>query len=146
MRYDDLSDEVLLCLCVYREARGEADLGKRGVAHTVLNRVKADKFFGHDIRSVILKPWQFSSFNANDPNADLWPPGQNNTAWAECTEIVAKVLSGQDADITNGAVYYHDVSLNQPPAVWGSVELTLETGRLKFYRPAPAEFPAMEDV
>ena|SRR5438034_2255785 len=135
MRYDELSDEVLCALCVYREARGEGELGKRGVAHVILNRMKANKFFGHDVRSVILKPYQFSSFNASDPNVDVWPHKENDAAWTECVDTAGKVLLGQDPDLTNGALYYFSPPLTEPPHAWGPVELTLETGNLKFYKP-----------
>jgi len=71
--YSELSALDLMKLCVWREARGEGMLGKRGVAQVIQNRANDPSWWGHDIRSVILKPWQFSSFNMADPNSEKWP-------------------------------------------------------------------------
>ena len=137
--YKDLSDLTLLELCVWREARGESSDGKRAVAHTIRNRVYgATKWWGHDWHSVILHPYQFSSFNANDPNADKWPD-DTDSSFAECCQAALPVYLGNDTDLTQGATYYHDTSMGWPHA-WGNAadyELTLELGRLKFYKPIP---------
>ncbi len=137
--YKDLSDLVLLELCVWREARGESLDGKRAVAHVIRNRVYgATKWWGHDWQSVILHPWQFSSFNAADPNADKWPD-DTDPSFAECCQAAVPVYLGSDTDLTNGATYYHDTSMGWPHA-WGNpadYELTLELGRLKFYKRIP---------
>ena len=63
-----LSDVELLALCIYGESRGELHIGKCGVAHVVLNRVKRHPRYGTGIKGVILKDKQFSCFNENDPN------------------------------------------------------------------------------
>jgi N-acetylmuramoyl-L-alanine amidase len=137
--YAHLSELELLALCVWREARGEGLLGKRGVAHVIQNRAAHPRWWGGpSLHSVILKPWQFSSFNPGDANAEKWP-GDCNPWFVDCEEICQAVLRGADEDITGGATSYHDISI--PPPAWatdGSNELTLAVGRLKFYRLAPA--------
>ena len=43
-----------------------------------------DEWWGDDWESVVLHPWQYSSFNANDPNAVKLPGNPNNDAvWKE---------------------------------------------------------------
>ena len=135
--YSDLSDLSLMALCCYREARGEPFDGKRGVCHVIANRAAKPGWWGRDVPSVILKPWQFSSFNTTDPNSLIWPL-DNDPAWTQCLAAAAGILVGQDPDLTSGATYYHDISIPFPKA-WGAESgyvNTLIVGRLKFYRPA----------
>jgi N-acetylmuramoyl-L-alanine amidase len=135
--YGELSALDLMKLCVWREARGEGILGKRGVAHVIQNRADDPSWWGHDIRSVILKPWQFSSFNAADPNSDKWP-ADGDPSFQDCEQICEAVEARKDEDITAGATSYYDISI--PPPAWaadGSNVLTLSVGRLQFYKLAP---------
>jgi N-acetylmuramoyl-L-alanine amidase len=136
--YSELGALDLMKLCVWHEARGEGILGKRGVAHVIQNRANDPSWWGHDVRSVILKPWQFSSFNAADPNSDKWP-ADSDTSFQDCAEVCEAVAAGKDADVTGGATSYYDISI--PPPAWaanGSNVLTLAVGRLRFYRLASA--------
>jgi cell wall hydrolase len=136
--YNELSPLDLMKLCVWREARGEGMLGKRGVAHVIQNRADDPSWWGHDVRSVILKPWQFSSFNAADPNSCKWP-ALGDSSFQDCENICEAVSAGKDEDVTSGATSYYDTSI-QPPkwAADGINVLTLAVGRLRFYKPAPA--------
>jgi spore germination cell wall hydrolase CwlJ-like protein len=129
--YAALSDKDLMALCVWREARGEGILGQRGVAHCIKNRADDPMWWGHDIRSVILKPFQFSSFNVGDPNEKLWPLG-DDPQLLEISPMCDSVLAGTDKDITDHAQFYHDVSVTPP---WAEdYILTLQVGRLLFYK------------
>ena len=132
--YDKLTPVQLMELCVYREARGEGMIGKRGVAWVIQNRATHPGWWGHDIRGVVTKPFQFSSFNANDPNSNVWP-ADNDPAFLDCVTACGGVLAGTDTDPTSGANYYHDISIETPLA-WTNAGyiLTLSTGRLLFYR------------
>jgi spore germination cell wall hydrolase CwlJ-like protein len=132
--YESLSSEILMALCCWREARGEGMLGKRGVCHVILTRATHDSWWGSSITSVILKPFQFSSFNMNDPNSVLWPE-DNDVSWVDSQIAAEDCMDGTDEDPTSGAQYYHDVSIPTPPD-WiaaGYVE-TIQIGRLKFFR------------
>jgi len=129
--YQDLTDAELLGLCVYREARGEPDEGKRGVAHVVMNRVKAPSWWGTSVLTVVTHPWQFSSFNENDPNVDIWPK-DTDPVWADCLTIAENVLDGTAEDLTDGCNSYYDVSI--PPPRWAGTNPALAIGRLRFYK------------
>ena len=66
--YSDMSDLELLSLCVWREARGEGLLGKRGVAHVVKNRSDQPGWWGQTfIKAVILKPDPIFQFQPRRP-------------------------------------------------------------------------------
>ena len=51
----------------WRECREESTGAPRGIFHTVVNRAAKAGWWGTDVVSVILKPFQFSSFNLDDP-------------------------------------------------------------------------------
>jgi cell wall hydrolase len=135
--YSNMSDIALMALCAYREARGEPLATKLAVCHVVQNRAKKPGWWGINTQSVILRPWQFSSFNDGDPNSDVWPGDINDRAWTDSLSAASAVLYGSDPDPTDGATYYHDSSIRFPSA-WGSESdyiKTLTVGRLTFYRP-----------
>lgn len=129
--YSDITDQDLLALCIYREARGEGLLGKRGVAWTVLNRVKRPSWWGTTIREVILHKWQFSSFNEDDPNSDVWPR-DTDPVWVDCVDEAGTAISGESQDPTSGAVYYFSPPLTIPPHAWGNVQVLIKIGNLTF--------------
>jgi N-acetylmuramoyl-L-alanine amidase len=130
--YNTLSDLELCALCVWREARGEGLLGKRGVAHVILNRASQPGWWGTTVQSVILFPWQFSSFNPGDPNADQWP-ADNDPSYSDSLTVAEDVLVNGDTDITSGATSYYDISIPAPE--WSkTMILTLAVNRLKFYK------------
>jgi N-acetylmuramoyl-L-alanine amidase len=132
--YSELSNEQLLALCAWREADSQGDDGMRGVAHVIKNRADHPSWWGVDIPSVILKPWQISSFNHGDAGEHRWP-ADNNTQWQAAQFIAEDVLDGSDTDLTEGATNYYDVSI-EPPGWTVSMVLILSVGRLRFYRDA----------
>jgi N-acetylmuramoyl-L-alanine amidase len=150
--YDQLSDLVLLELCVWREARGESFEAKRAVAWVIHNRTIEPKWWnGHiagSISRVVLYPWQFSSFNQGDINHDKWPY-DDDPSFAECCAAALPVYMGSDkVDPTNGATAYYDTSITFPKA-WGEEsdwENTLNVGRLRFWKLKPVLRTTAEEV
>lgn len=84
----------VLALCVWREARGESPRGKRLVAQTIENRVQ-DKRWPETYVGVITQPFQFSSFNANDPNATKFP-SETDEGWPACVAAADAVLESAE--------------------------------------------------
>lgn len=125
---------ILLAVCIWREARGETIEGKQAVAWTVNNRVLNPGWWGHTLSSVILMPWQFSSFNSGDPNAVKWPtPGDQS--WIDSLTVATGVLGGTLPDNTGGATSYFDNSIAPPSwATDGSNTKTVSIGNLNFYK------------
>ncbi len=120
---------LLTALCVWREARGEKYEGKLGVVWTLRNRCKAAPAQGwkHDMAGNILKPWQFSSFNADDPNSQKYPV-DGTPDWLDCL----KAAADESPDPTNGATFYFSRPLHEAPKVWGNVVITAVIGGLTF--------------
>lgn len=132
-------DQTLLALCLWREARGEPLITtKQAVAWSIRNRVMNPEWWGRSWWSVILFPWQYSSFNHQDINSTKWPI-EFDGEWKECLAVAADVGGDQPitADPTHGAVSYFDMSLDTDPPKWatdGSFVHTCDWGRLHFYK------------
>jgi N-acetylmuramoyl-L-alanine amidase len=116
--YNDLTDAELYALCVWRESSNQQPLAQTGVAWTIRNRVEHPGWWGDSYRTVILKPWQFSSFNVSDPNNTRWPE-DGDESWPQVQAICTGVLDGTIPDPTNGATSYYDNSISFPKA-WGN--------------------------
>lgn len=130
-----------LALTIWGEARGEGATGMRAVAHVIKNRRDSpnDRRYGATIRQVCTKPWQFSCWNANDPNsakltvarmAQL-PTGRDASAWFAARSIAVSVLTGAYRDITNGALFYHTAAVD--PSWDDNMRLVAKIGRHLFY-------------
>ena len=133
--YNELTPEQLMALAIWREARGEPMMGKVGVGYVISNRAHNPSWWGSDTKSVILKPWQFSSFNANDPNTNLWPDDVD-PSWVDSQSAASVVYNGTMQDPTDGAVNYKVSSIPWPKG-WGEKSAYVETtviGNHTFYR------------
>ena len=132
----DMYSVVLLALCIWREARGELYDAKTGVAWTIKNRVAKPGWWGHSWVSVILQPWQFSSFNHNDPNSGKFPT-EADPSWQDSLDVAYKVFNDAIPDPTGGATSYFDKSMDSDPPKWssdGSNVKTVDLGALHFYK------------
>jgi len=141
--FRELDDDKLLALVIYGEARGESYGGKVGVASVILNRLKKGGWFGKTIKDVILKPFQFSCFNDNDPNRiKLLAIAQNwelfykkDKALRECYDIASKFLDPNDIsmlkDNVSGATHYKTKNCK---AYWADkMQLVAVIGNHEFY-------------
>lgn len=125
----------LLARTIWGEARGEGYTGMQAVANVVMNRVERPGWWGHSVPTVCLKPWQFSCWNADDPNL---PKVQSVTLddpnFVTATEIAQAAIDGTLPDITNGATSYKESSLKWPHD-WGlEVRPLAVIGNHSFYR------------
>ena len=126
----------LLPLVIWREARNQPLEAMIGVAWTIRNRVNKPGWWGSDWPSVILRKWQFSSFNWNDPNYQKFPIG-NEPEWELCLRAAADVFTNSVSDLTEGATHYYDKSLDATPPNWavdGSMVRTVSIGAFRFFR------------
>jgi spore germination cell wall hydrolase CwlJ-like protein len=135
----------LLAATAWGEARSEGEDGMRAVAHVMVNRV--GERFGDNLETVILAPKQFSVWNAGDPNRPLVRnperyarSGENRETWEVAQQVAREVLSGQSADPTNGALFYHTRAIRPWWSRYG--EGRQEIGAHVFYRDVPAQFRA----
>lgn len=111
------SDIDILARTVYGEARGESISGQEAIASVVLNRVEFSKkrggyWWGNTIAGVCQKPWQFSCWNARDPNLPVIKAiKDSDLAFCICKRIALRAIAGLLEDQTSGATHYHTKQL-----------------------------------
>ena len=126
-----------LARTIYGEARGERVLGKEAVAAVVLNRVRRARrhgryWWGSTIHEVCRRPWQFSCWNASDPNrAKIEAVDGRNRTFRTCLRVAERALRGELEDPTDGATHYHAAGVAPP---WSRGRRpSAEIGRHIFY-------------
>ena len=126
---------VLAALTMLGEARGESTAGKKGVLWTIRNRRriaedyakrkggKAHPLFGNgSLASCVLAKWQFSCWNAGDPNVAFLSKIVNTRGdslgkgmWAVAYALAHQVEAAEwKDDPTYGATHYCTIPL------WGT--------------------------
>ena len=126
--------EELACLTevMYFEARGESLAGKHAVAMTVLNRVRS-KRFPNTVCAVVkqgkgeLHKCQFSYYCDGHPERI-----HEERAYLEIKELARSILESGAADRTDGATYFHTVSVS--PSWAEQMQMTARIGHHVFYR------------
>jgi spore germination cell wall hydrolase CwlJ-like protein len=95
-------------LTLWGEARGEGSAGMAAVACVVLNRVRRQTYWGKNVTEVCRKPYQFSCWNANDPNRTaLLRLNAQSPDLAGALTIARLAIENQLPDSTAGATHYH---------------------------------------
>lgn len=125
----------LLAMLVWGEARGTTFKEKVSVAWVVKNRKDYPSWWGSGWQGVILKPYQFSCFNATDPNRQkMREPLEYDSqeVWEECCIAAAVVYSDIVEDPTGGADHYFSGSLT--PSWANNQQPTAIIGPFKFYK------------
>lgn len=141
MTADQAYEFSLLVLVLWREARGEGSDAQHGVAWVIKNRAAKGGWWGKTIPEVILKPFQFSSFNGPDKNghvdanATKFPVPTTDPAFGSCLLAAKHVYEETVPDPTGGACWYHDTSI-APPTWTEKLVKTIQIGKLIFYKEA----------
>ncbi|SDZ94772.1 cell wall hydrolase [Rubrimonas cliftonensis] len=110
----DSAAEALGCLAlnVYHEARSEGAIGRRAVAHVTLNRMR-DPRFPDDVCGVVTQSaggsCQFSWWCDGRSDAP-----RNMQAFELSARAAARVMAGQIADPTDGALYFLPKRMGRP--------------------------------
>lgn len=121
---------------IWGEARGERFEGMRAVAHVIKNRAARGGWWGNTPAAVCRKPWQFSCWNANDPNnAKLPKLTARDHMFPEALEVAELVLTTDDPDPTGGATHYHTHAVS-PKWAAGLTPCAVIGGH-RFYRDVP---------
>lgn len=131
--FEKLNPEELLSLCIAGEARGEDVKGMMAVGCVVRNRLEA-RGAGKTYQEVILRPYQFSCFNTNDPNREFLLEFDFNTGSGRFFRWIARgIISGMIPDLVGGATHYHAKRIPKPRG-WDGMEPVAEIGNHIFYK------------
>lgn len=132
-----LSSRDLLARLLFGEARGEVLAGQVAVANVVMNRVKLGGWYGLTVKDVMLKPWQFSCFNEDDPNLRLTASPPMREPYTLCEMIAELALDGLLKDNTDNSTHYFnpDVVPGRWPKPWNRAQMVFrkKIGRHEFY-------------
>jgi len=100
------SDKVLMARMLYGEARSCSRNERIAVGYSVINRVNDGKRWnGGDVRSVILKPKQYSCFNQGDPNLEKIK-NPDMRFFYDCLISAGAVLDGRYSQLNKGQTHY----------------------------------------
>lgn len=102
--------QLVLAQTLYGEARGEGAGGMEAVAAVIMNRAEIGGWWGDSVISVCKAPWQFSTWNAGDPNRPIIEakrPGEGDAVFDQAWEIASRAIAGELSDPTGGATHYH---------------------------------------
>ena len=118
---------VLLSLLVCREAQFEPYVGQLAVAQTVINRADHPGWWGHDARSVILAPYQYSPMTVpGDAGLTRW------TVTASCRQAAQDALARTSPMVPPGADSFYAEYIKAPK--WATPErFVKQVGTHKFY-------------
>ena len=103
------SNVSLLALCGWREARSRPHGHDRRLLERAKSRLPSgDLLVGGILPGVILHPYQYSSFNHDDPNALLLPADPaSDPSWADALQAAQDVYTPATPDPTLGATHYY---------------------------------------
>ena len=126
-------DVQCMALNIYWEANRSSELDLRAVAHVTFNRASASGFPGSvcDVvtqggeRPLYTCQFQWWCDGRSDEPTDL-------AAWRRALRIAEEVLSGQDDDPTDGALFFHNSSVT--PSWSQELQRTIRIGDHIFYR------------
>jgi N-acetylmuramoyl-L-alanine amidase len=102
-------DIDILARTIYGEARSESMEGKIAVAHVVLNRLKAGKWFsGKTIAETCLLKSQFSCWLQGDPNRKIIDDvTMDDPHFQDSMYVAIGCIRGFLKDNTRGSSHYH---------------------------------------
>lgn len=99
------------------------------IYHVIRNRTLASRNgWPKDMEQVCLQPWQFSCWNATDPQRSLYPSPTDPSY-----ELTLPIISTLSEDPTGGATAYFDISIT-PPSWATPARFTVQIGRLRFFK------------
>ena len=112
-----LSELDIIACTIWGEARNQGERGMEAVACVIANRARSRYRKNKNAAAVCLDRWQFSCWNAADPNL---PQLRRISASGDAQYVIAKrlaalVLADTMGDITERARHYYASTLRQPP-------------------------------
>ncbi len=124
---------------VFAEARGQSKEEQEGIAWSIVNRWRAQKWFSaHSLAGTCFKPMQYSSWNTTNPNRmAAIEADTNDPILGNCRSVVLNAVLGRTQDPTGGATHYYSTILPEAPE-WATLDrFTKQIGKTKFYANVP---------
>ncbi len=131
-------DADLIARTIFGEAGGEGRRGMELVAAVILNRLSAQAWYGSTISEVILKPYQFTLWNAgNIAGLNAAAVNDNDPTFQTALAIARQAVNGQLQERAQGATHYFNPAAANPS--WqnaANMQFLFAHGKHRFYREA----------
>jgi spore germination cell wall hydrolase CwlJ-like protein len=128
-----LPEDALAVVTILQEAEGEVYLGKVAVAEVIRNRMRSRYSSDGTVAGTVLRPFQFSGWNANASNRVRCAQSDDGDAIVkDCAKAWGEAKGG--TDIARGALLYLNPALAAPDWVSKSRHL-IDIGHHSFYEP-----------
>lgn len=110
-----------------RTIYGEAEAGNiddaKAIASVIFNRAKYGRLWPNSVAEVCLQPWQFSCWNAGDPNRKRIQKAQG--PWfATCKALAQAVIDDEIPDPTRRSTHYYATYVKMPKWAKGKKPVT----------------------
>ena len=145
------SPDMLARMLAWAEGRGEMLAAVIGILWSVENRVQHPTWWGKTLKDVILKKWQYSSFNPDNPKTPqneedpnrhkmldpLNPKWGTEAEWDKICAAYNAVFVDGYPDPTGGATHYHDKTMLGNLPSWATAPGTkflCRIGDIYFYK------------
>jgi len=127
----------LMTRVLYGEARGENEEGQRNIIHTIINRAEdSKKRFGPTYGEILIRPFQFSCMNPDDPNYPLiLKLDKKSLTFQKLRAIVVNTINERlngRPDPTLNSTHYHNLTVDPK---WNiAADGMIRIGNHKFWR------------
>ena len=135
----DVVDAHWMALTMWGEARSGGEESMRAVGHVIDNRRRLGR--GRYVTETVSEAWQFSAWNAGDPNRSkmieidrLAAGTREHDMWLAAKRVAGEILAGRSEDPTGGALFYHTTAVS--PRWSAGVEPTRLIGGHLFFASA----------
>jgi len=116
------------------EARGEGITGMQAILNVIRNRAAKPGWWGESVSGVCTMPWQFSCWNADDPNLpQIRAVTDEDPLFRAAFSMATLMIGGALHDLTRGSDSYYATTSPRPAWAAGrSPQITI--GHHAFYR------------
>ncbi len=130
----NVTEKQVVAAVIVREAGGEGVIGMKAVASVIENRARVQRKSPYEI---VMARYQFSCLNSvTIHHADIdnfVSNSSNHPAFNAAMNLSEKVRNNTLKDVTGGATYYHEQSIEQPAWVV-NLKFTKKIGNHLFYK------------
>jgi len=134
MTHEQAYEQVLLALCIWREARSEGKRGMELVGHVIMNRTRRNDY-PNTVVDVILDKYpcpQFSAMTVLGDTQTIKYPSPDQSDFQVAMEIASRLLTVQWDDPTHGAIIYRNPEVAPGGWIQGEVDAKRLVPTVKF--------------
>lgn len=136
MDTDQFADREIIARTAWGEARSLGHDGMQATINCIQNRLLSGvTWWGSTLRTICIRPWQFSCWNANDPNRPkLLSVGETDPQYIIALGLADSAINGTLVDISNCSDSYYDDRMPSMP-VWSTgLEPRFICGTQKYFK------------